>query len=256
MTQEERNSMANTLFIYGLIVLLSIILVISFVPSFGIAVGNSQLVIIVIIVVLVLFRYFDIIEIPGFLKLSKEIRELKDETKEIKQNQMNMMQAIAVNQNVRAVSSVQILTEATREARLEAENLLPELPAMNIVTPTVTNVQNTAATILEHIQHRHYSAAFLDLRRSMDSLVRDIAGTQDSNVPIYGVLRKAEKSGLVSSSLAESFKSVRRYANIAIHMTPAEERRIAERQVEKIVELGLRVITELEKTKIGKQQQK
>jgi hypothetical protein len=244
------------LFIYGLIVLLSIILVISFVPSFGIAVGNSQLVIIVVIVVLVLFRYFDIIEIPGFLKLSKEIKELKDETKEIKQNQMNMMQAIAVTQNVKAMSSVQIINAATREAKLEAENLLPELPAVDFVTTPVTSVQNTANTILDHVQHRHYSAAFLDLRRSMDGLVRDITGIQDSKVPLFEVLRKAEKGGLISSSLAESINAVRKYGNIAIHMTPAEERRIGEGQVEKIVDLGLRVISELEKTKIRLQQQR
>lgn len=249
MTQKEENGKVNTLFIYGLIVLLSTILVISFVPSFGIAVSNSQLVIILIIVVLVLFRYFDIIEIPGFLKLSKEIKELKDETKEIKQNQVNMMQTFAMTQNVRAMSSVQIINAVTREARLEAENLLPELPAVNFVTTPVTSVQNTANTILEHVRHRHYSAAFLDLRRCMDGLVKDITGVQEPKVTVFELLRKAEKSGLISSSLAESINTVRKYANIAIHMAPAQERRIEEGQVEDIVDLGLRVISELEKIK-------
>jgi hypothetical protein len=83
------------------------------------------------------------------------------------------------------MSSVQIIGAVTREARQEAENLLPELPAVNFVTaPTVTSVQNTANTIMEHVQHRNYSAAFLDLRRSIDSLMRDITGIQDSKVKV------------------------------------------------------------------------
>lgn len=247
MTQDETNKKTNVLFIYGLICFLAIILIVSFIPSFGVVIGTSQLVIIAIIVVLLLFRYFDIIEIPGFLKLSKEIKELKNETKEIKQNQMNMMQTIAVRQNARA-TSIQIIGAATREAKQEAEALLPELPAVNfLTTPTTPSVQNMANTIMEHVQRRNYSAAFLDLRRIMDSLVRDITGIQDSKVKFFDVLRTAQKDGLINSSLADSINSVRKFGNIAIHMTPAQERRIQVEEVQEIVDLGLRVVNELEK---------
>jgi len=253
MTQDETNKKTNTLFIYGLICFLAIILIVSFIPSFGVVIGTSQLVIIAIIVVLLLFRYFDIIEIPGFLKLSKEIEELKNEAKEIKQNQMNMLQAFAVTQNARATSSIQIIGAATREAKQEAEALLPELPAVNfLTTPTTPSVQNMVNTISEYVQRRNYSAAFLDLRRIIDSQVREITGIQDSKVRFFEILRKAQKDGLINSSLADSINSVRRFGNIAIHMTPAQERRIQVEEVEEIVDLGLRTVNELEK--IRKQQ--
>jgi uncharacterized protein YutE (UPF0331/DUF86 family) len=69
-------------------------------------------------------------------------------------------------------------------------------------------------------------------------------------------LRKAQKNELINSSLAESINTVGRFGNIAIHMTPAEERQIASEEVEEIVDLGLRVLNELEKIKIQLHQQK
>ena len=79
MSSEKDNLSEKTkaLFIYAIIVVLAAVLILSFFPAYDIRIETSQLVLVLIIVVLLLFPYFKVIEIPGFLKLSKEIEEIK-----------------------------------------------------------------------------------------------------------------------------------------------------------------------------------
>jgi len=54
----------NVILIYGLVALLSVVLIFSFIPRFNISIETSQIVLVLIIVVLLLFPYFKVIEIP------------------------------------------------------------------------------------------------------------------------------------------------------------------------------------------------
>lgn len=253
MAEEENRKKINPFFIYGLVIFLMILLGLSFVPNFQIAINNNQLVLIGIIVVLLLFGYFDIIEIPGFLKMSKDIKELRSEAQEIRTNQMNIMSAIAVNQNATATAnnSVNIFNQAARDAGQEAQSLLQDLPSMPIadLPSSFTITRSASEHILAHAERREYSSAFLDLRRYTDDLLNDIFGRERFKNNIYELLRYAKKSGELYNSLVESISSVRKFGNVAIHILPSEEYKLYPQEVNEILDLGLRTIEELERIK-------
>lgn len=249
---QEMQKKINTFFIYGIIVILVIVFVLSFFPAYNIKIETSQLVIVLIVVVLLLFRYFNIIEIPGFLKLSKQIEEIKSETKEIRQAQMTLMQAFTISQSATASSEVHIhpvIDQAVIDAEEEAETLLSEPPSISVdLTSFERNrIRSEETRIRQLVQNREYIPAFALLRNYIDSLLKDILGIGPDEIRnFHQLLRDVRKRELLTPQLLESMLSVRRFANMVIHMSPSAERELPIAKVDKIIDLGIRTIRELE----------
>jgi hypothetical protein len=245
----------NTLFIYGMVAVLATVLIFSFFPAYNVRIETSQLVLVLIIVVLLLFPYFKIIEIPGFLKLSKEIEEIKSETKEIRQAQMTLMQAFTFSQSATASSEIHIhpvINQAVRDAREEAETFLSEPPSVNTADLSVSLniIKSETDRIKQHVNRREYIAAFALLRSHIESLLKDVLGVgQTETRGFHQLLRDVKKRELLRPPLLESILSVRRFANTVLHMPPSAERELSPTEVDKIVDLGIRVIGELESIK-------
>lgn len=242
----------NAFFIYGVIGILVGILIFSLFPVFNIRIENSHLILVLLVIVLLLFRYFDVIEVPGFLKLSKEIKEIRSETKEIKQAQMSLMQAFTISQSATASSHVHIhpvINQAVKDAEEEAETLLSELPPISVDLTSLegARMQSEAARIRQYVRNEEYIPAFALLRSYIDSLLKGILGMgQDETRSFHQLLRDAKKRELLTPQLLESMLSVRRFANMVIHMSPSAERELSPAKVDKIVDLGIRTINELE----------
>jgi len=255
MVAEKQRQQINTYFIYGVIALLSMILTLSLFKTLPIQLETSHLIIILVIAVLLLFRYFDAVEIPGLLKFRKEIEEIKTETKEIRQGQMTLMQALSISQSATAASHVYIhpiIQGATTEAAQEATTLLEEPPSVGnaALNTSLEAIRNETDQIQLHVQRGEFYAAFVLMRKRIDSLLRDILGAGPGDIrSFHELIRDARKIELISPSLLESLSSVRRFANIVIHMPTTEERHLSMDDVEKIVNLGIRTMGELEAIK-------
>lgn len=255
MSFEKKPQKINTFFIYGIVAILIIILIFSFFPAYNIRIETSQLVLVLVIVVLLLYRYFSVIEVPGFLKLSKEIKEIRNETNEIRQAQMTLMQAFTISQSTTASSEVHIhpvINQAVKDAEEEAETLLSELSPISVDLSSFERdrILNEANRIRQHIQNREYIPAFALLRSNIDSLLKDVLGIgQDETRNFHQLLRDVKKRELLTPQLLEGILSVRRFANMVIHMSPSTERELLPAKVETIADLGIRVIDELETIK-------
>lgn len=258
MSSEKDNlfEKIKALFICAIIVVLAVVLILSFFPAYNIRIETSQLVLVLIIVVLLLFPYFKVIEIPGFLKLSKEIEEIKSETKEIRQAQMTLMQAFTVSQSATASSAILInpvINQAVKDAGEEAETLLSELPSLSaeaLSEYTLEIIMNETDRIKHFVERREYIAAFALMRSHIESLLKDVLGVGRTETRgFHQLLRDVKKRELLSPPLLESILSVRRFANIVLHMPPSAERDLSPTEVDKIVDLGIRAIGELESIK-------
>jgi len=191
------------------------------------------------------------------LKLSKEIEHIRNETKEIKQAQMNLMQAFTISQSATASSHIHLhpaVNEAMKDAAEEAETLLGELPSV-VPTPSLSAraraiIESETDRIRQYAQRREYIAAFALMRSHIENLVKDIldAGPNETR-NFHKLFREAKKRELIRPPLVQSILSVRRYANLVIHMPLSDERKMSPAEVDKIVDLGIRTIEELETIK-------
>lgn len=257
--KQKTSEVARTVFIYFLAVILTAFLIVSFFPAYNVRLETSQLVLVLIIVVLLLFPYFSIIEILGFLKLSKEIKEIKGETKEIRQAQMALMQTVAVSQSAIASNVINInpfIGRVMKDAEAEAETLLAEMPALSRISlprGKRSTIRSETERIRLYASNREYIAAFALLRTHIENLVKDVLGVgQKEPRRFYELLKDAKKREVLRPALSESILSVRRFANAVVHMPPSAEKTISPAQVDKMIDLGMRVVAELESVKSGR----
>jgi hypothetical protein len=257
MSSEKQTHDISSFLVYAVILLLSVLLTLSFFPQFSLKIETPQLILASIIVALLLFRYFNVIEIPGFLKLNKQIQEVKEEAKEIRQIQMNLAQTFALSQNMSNKVYVNpVINGIIKDEGEEAENLLSQPSPTSAADMNISFeiVKNETDRILEHANRHEYSAAFLDIRRCIESLFKDILGTRGSEpLGILQQLREAQKREIIGPSLYESMNTVRRVANIFIHMPISTEADVNFDEVSKTIQLGIRVIAELQSIKRQKE---
>lgn len=169
---------------------------------------------------------------------------------------MALMQAFTVSQSATASSEIHIhpvLDRVVKDAEEEAETLLIEMPSLSAIplpTRARSAIMSETDRINQHVYRREYIAAFALLRSHVENLLKDVLGIGEAETRSFcELLRDAKKRELLRPPLSESILSVRRFANTVLHMPPSAERDLSPVEVEKIVDLGIRAIAELESIK-------
>jgi hypothetical protein len=253
MSKERPISKLTSILIYSFVALFTILLIISFVQN-NFTLETTQIVLIAVITILLLFRYFDVVEIPGFIQLSRRISEIKEETKEIKQNQMYLMQNM-ISQNASASNQVlinPIIKSVIRDAGEDAEIFLSRPPTVGEKDLSISSKDKNDAqkVINDNVQKGDYIQAFLEIRQYTACLLKNILRIDKNTQWSLGqLLKEAHTLNLIDWQLLESLATVRRVANIVIRINPNEQKDLLPSEVNKVIDLALRCIDELNRIK-------
>jgi hypothetical protein len=245
MEPKKSASKFSSALIYVIAIVLTIVLVASFLPNFGLKIEVTQLVLATFIVILLLFKYFDILEIPGFLKLSKKIEHIESELITIRQNQISIQQN-AISQKTTASNQVfvspivnQVINDAEKDAELFLSNSLIEGVSADEIKTDTYSIETFA-------KNGEYSDAFSEIRKQMLKNLDIIIGNDSQTKGLRGKLTAAFQRGLISEPLFQSLLSVRRVVNVMIGINPHEMTYLNTKEVNKVIELAIESIKRLE----------
>jgi hypothetical protein len=236
-------SKINDLLVYLAICIALVVFILASFPSFGIQITQSQILLMIIILVLLIFRHFTRIEIPGFLKLSKEVDQIKKENEEIK----STLNSIATSQsNASAnVNINQFMAEQAKEAK-EIEKRLPTVvaPQQQVETSRLDLV-----SLEEQLDGGQLIAVFAVIRNTIETMLSDIIRTKGKQVehPSLGQLAStALQLEVIDQSIYDAINIIRNSANLIMHSHP-NETAISIKEARSIFDLATKTIAELQK---------
>lgn len=232
---DRRISRLNEALIYAAVVVSLVVFVIASIPGSGMEVSQNMIWLLIVILVFLAFQYFNVIEIPGFLKLSRELKEVKEETREIR----NSLQVLASSRSsAQAVVNVNgIISEPAQEAR----ELRNETPSISGPVPD-EQMALYEEDVGFYIQRGQFVAAFANLRRLMESELRQILVLRNVDVgraSLGKMVRLASSQNLLEPALVEALSLVKNVANTVVHSAPVEKE-LSMGQLRDVAEIGMR----------------
>ncbi len=115
MENGNRSGTINDFLVYLAICIALAVFVLAALPILGIQITQNQILLLAVVLVLLIFRHFTKIEIPGFLKLSKEVEQVKKDNEAIRATLKSISSA---QSNASAsVQFNQIIAEQAKEAK-------------------------------------------------------------------------------------------------------------------------------------------
>jgi hypothetical protein len=242
-TSSTYSRIINESFIYIAISISLIVFVLGSFRDFGIEVTQDQILLLSLVLVLLLFRHFSVIEVPGFLKLSKKVEEIRKETAAIRDALFSM--AISQSNSSAVVNFNQLISDTAREAS-EIGGEIPE-----ISTPPDDQLRLNLQRIRRHVDNGEFIAAFATLRNSIETTLREILSVhgEDRRYDSLGQLtRSAGKLGVLDPTIIEAISVVNYTANTVLHSAPYEKN-ISMDKIRQITELGIKTLSELQRVR-------
>lgn len=233
----------NEIFIYIVVSVSLIIFILASFPQIGIVINQNQIFLLVIVLVFLIFKYFNVIEIPGFLKLSKEIEEVKNETKAIR----DTIQTLAISQSSANSSIINQIVNQVRDDAIEVKEAGQKLPDIAPAHISQDETEYELAQIEDDIAIGRYVSAFASIRNLIESLLREILRKKGEDIGRMSWIqleKLASRSEILSPDIINSMRAVRSAANTIIHSAPWENA-LPSSEVETISDIGIKTIHEL-----------
>ncbi len=210
-------------------------------PSFGAEITQNMIFLLIAVLVLLVFRHFAKIEIPGFIKVSKEVEEVKKDTAEIKSS----LQSIAVATANSSIKQYFCFKEKLAEIGRDAEDVEKSLPKST--AQAKSPLANDEDKILNLIEQRNIVAAFAVLQDRLENKLRTILlrkGSYHPEASMSALISEAQNEKLIAKELVTALIVIKHGGSYLISSHPFEEV-IPIDEAKKIANLGIKTLKEL-----------
>jgi hypothetical protein len=232
----------NDFFIFFVAIIGLIVFWLSSMPTTGFTISTNGMLLFVLVIVLLLFRHFSKIQIPGLLTLTKKIEEVRDEAKELR---LSLTQVLAKAQSSSSSVVNFGLGHYVKDNASDAQEIIPEIPQAQLSERTSSESER----ILKYISQKDYAAAFFTVRNKIENQLARLVEIQTGEKPKYRssieLLRQLRNSSMLDPPMLDAINFIRANSNAFIHMS-SEQSKVSAEELDKIVDLAIRVISKLD----------
>jgi hypothetical protein len=247
MESENRTKVINDLLLYSAVVIALVVFVLSSFPTSTIQITQNQILLLVIVLVLLIFRHFTKIEIPGFLRLSKEVENIKKENEEIKVKLSSISISQAASNAKASFQFNQYFAEQAKEAK-EVGSMFPSTP----LEQQAEVPSQDFSSLEKQLERGQLVPVFAVIRNTLEGLLTNILqahGDRKEYRSLGQLASAALNSQIIDPRIYDAINIIRNSSNLIIH-SHENESAISIIEAKSIFDLAKKTVLELKKIEV------